>query len=132
MRVLGIDFGSKRIGLAVGDTVHRIASPRPNMTPSGTLAKDAAELAARARTEEAEAIVLGIPEAEDGRMARVCNQLGDLIEQEGWTVHRIDESLTSIAADEAMAGLKGSIRRKRRDGEAACQILERYFHEAAA
>lgn len=134
MRLLGVDFGSKRIGIAVGDREHRVASPRPNLNTAGALDRDAESIAALARREEADAIVVGIPYEADGvagRMARVCESLATRIEQRGWTVYRVDESLTSVTAERSMAELKGSVRRKKKDAEAACLILERFFNEKA-
>jgi putative Holliday junction resolvase len=132
MRLLGVDFGFKRIGVAVGETDVRLASPRPALAASGTLKRDAEALNQLARKEQTQAIVLGYPlgdEGEDGRMARVATQLKGHLEALGHAVHLVDESMTSVEADNAMfaAGLKASERRKRRDGEAACRILERYM-----
>ncbi|MBX3111816.1 MAG: Holliday junction resolvase RuvX [Fimbriimonadaceae bacterium] len=131
MRVMAVDFGGAKIGLAVGDTETRVASPRPNLSASGTLATDAAALVARARAEEAEAMVVGIPLDAGGetKMSRVCRRLGDLVAAHGLPVAFVDESLTSHAAETDMlaAGLKGSQRRKLVDGEAACRIMERFL-----
>ena len=135
MRLLGIDFGFKRIGLAIGETDIRLASPRPAMAASGALKRDAEALNQMARKEQAQAVVLGYTlgdEGEDGRMARIVRTLKEHLEALGHVVHLVDESLTSVEAESAMidAGLKASERRKRRDGEAACRILERYMEGA--
>lgn len=134
MRLLGVDFGFRRIGLAVGETDARLASPRPNLAASGALKRDADTLVQFARREQAQAIVLGYPlgdEGEDGRMARIARTLKEHLEALGMIVHLVDESLSSVEAETAMfeAGLKASERKKRRDGEAACRILERYMTE---
>jgi putative Holliday junction resolvase len=137
MRLLGIDFGFKRIGVAVAETEVGIVTPRPPLSASGTLKKDAEALAAFAKREEAAAIVLGLPveeSGEEGRMARICRTLAGLIEGNGVRVHLVDESMTSVQADGALRdeGLKASQRRKLRDGEAAALILERYIGGQAA
>jgi len=129
-----VDFGSKRIGLAVGESGFGVASPRPSLPASGTLAADARAICAEAERQGAEAIVVGLPLAEDGsdtRMARVCRQLADRLRELGWNVHLADERLTSVEAERAMrgAGLKGAETRRRKDGEAAARILERFFAE---
>ena len=132
-RVLGVDFGSKRIGLATGLPEHGLATPRTPIEASGTLRVDAAAIARIARNEEAEAVILGIPEnEEDDRMARVCRKLGEEIRSLGLPVIEVDESLTSVEATELMTamGLKGAEQRKKRDSEAAARILERYFSQA--
>lgn len=128
MRVLGVDLGRQRIGVAVGESDFRIASPRPAIPATGTLAKDAISISELARREEVERIVVGQPlNEEDSRMARVCAQFAELIRSHGWEVDLVDESFTSVQADSNMAELKGSQRRKRKDGEAAAIILERFF-----
>jgi putative Holliday junction resolvase len=132
MRLLGVDFGFKRIGLAIADTSIGLPSPRPAMTASGALKRDAIAIDTFAKREQADAIVLGLPVEEDGvegRMARVCRQLAGHLEALGRPVHLVDESLSSVQAEESMLheGIKASQRKKRRDGEAACVILERYL-----
>ena len=133
MRLLGVDFGFKRIGLAVTDEEPFLPTPRPSLAASGTLAKDALVLTELARKEGAEVIVVGLPieeTGEEGKMARIVRQLGDHIEKGGIRVQYVDERYTSVHADETMrqAGLKGSDRRKRKDGEAACLILESFMN----
>jgi len=130
VRVLGVDLGRVRIGLAVGETEFKIATPRAPLTASGTLAKDALAIGEIAKREEVDRVVVGQPvNAEDERMARVCAMLADSIRALGWQVDLVDESFSSVQAEANLvqADLKGSDRRARRDGEAAAIILERYF-----
>jgi len=132
MRLLGIDFGFKRIGVAVAETEVGIVTPRSPLTASGTLKKDAETIAAYARREEVDAVVLGLPveeSGEEGKMARIFRTLADHIIGNGIPVHLVDESMTSVQADGTLRqeGLKASQRRKLRDGEAAALILERYL-----
>lgn len=131
MRLLGVDFGGRRIGLAVGETDGKIATPRKAVEAQGSLAKDALSILAIGEKEEVEAIVLGLPLDEHGetKMSRICRMLGNRIEALGGLVHFQDESLTSNDARSAMktAGLKGSQVRKSIDSEAACRILERFM-----
>lgn len=134
MRVIGVDFGSVRIGIAVGDSEAGITTARGPLKPSGSLANDAAAIARIMRQEEALAVVVGIPlNDEDPRMAHVCRQLAVKLRELGLAVHEVDEALTSIEAERnlAAAGHKVKAIRDRRDGEAARLILERYFHEMA-
>jgi putative Holliday junction resolvase len=128
-RILGVDFGGKRIGLAVGEAEFGIFSPRPALAASGTLRVDAAAILAKAKEEEASMIVVGIPEFEaDSRMSRVIGKLVDELRGLGASVETVDEAFTSVAAHQTMleAGMKGSARRKAVDGNAACLILERW------
>ncbi|MFZ4506953.1 MAG: Holliday junction resolvase RuvX [Fimbriimonas sp.] len=133
MRVLGVDFGFERIGLAVGETDHQLASPRPVLSAAGSLKKDAEAIARLAKSEGADLVVVGLPLEQDqveGRMARITRQLAGHLETLGCKVAMVDESLTSVNAETVMweAGLKAAERKRKRDSEAACQILERYFH----
>ncbi len=132
MRLLGIDFGFKRIGIAVAESEVGIVTPRPPMEASGTLKRDAEAISLLAKREEVDAVVLGLPieeSGEEGRMARICRTLAEHISGNGIVVHLVDESMTSVQADGALRqdGLKASQRRKLRDGEAAALILERYL-----
>ena len=61
MRVLGIDFGGKRIGVAIGETEHNVASPRPQIEATGTLRLDAVNIVSIAKKEEAAKVVIGTP-----------------------------------------------------------------------
>lgn len=131
MRALGIDFGGKRIGVAVGEAGTGVVSPRPNLAASGTLSKDAETITKLAKAERADAVVIGLPLDEQGetKMSRVCRRLGEQIVALGVEVNYVDEAMTSATAERDMteAGLKASERRKRSDAEAACRILERFF-----
>ncbi len=132
MRVIGVDFGSARIGLAVGETDAGLATPKGNLSASGKLARDAVAIAAFATKEEADAIVLGLPLDGEGlptKMSGVIEQLGQRLAELGQIVYKVDESLTSFESNQAMldTGLKASQRSARVDSEAACRILERFF-----
>ncbi|MEI7986969.1 MAG: Holliday junction resolvase RuvX [Armatimonadota bacterium] len=131
MRVLGIDFGGKRIGVAIGETEHKVATPRPQIEATGTLRLDAANIFALVTKEEAKAVVIGTPTVgtEETKMSRICRMLGAEIEKLGGKVEYVDESLTSVRAEEALKNQQwtASTVKKHLDSEAACQILERYF-----
>jgi putative holliday junction resolvase len=136
LRLLGVDFGFKRIGIAIAETEVDIISPRPSLAASGTLKTDAAVLSEYAKRERAEAIVIGLPleeGGEEGKMARICRTVARHLTDSGHTVHFVDETLSSVEADAGLRemGLKASQRRKLRDGEAARVILERYLHDQA-
>lgn len=133
MRLLAVDWGTKRIGVAVGEEEHGIVRPLLPLTPTGALKRDAAMLAQVARKEEAQAIVLGLPLEPggiEGRMAKIARTLAAEIEQAGVPVELVDETLTSVEAETELwsEGVKAARRRKLKDGEAARLILERYLH----
>src|SRR3569832_425011 len=105
MRYLAVDWGTTRIGIAVGEDDHKIVSPRNVVQPTGTLKKDAVQLIAVAKNEQADAIVLGLPlepGGEVGRMAKIARMLAKEIEQAGMRVELVDETLTSVQAEREM------------------------------
>jgi len=130
--VLGVDLGRIRIGIAVGETEFAVATPRPAIAASGTLAKDAVAISTIAKSEQVERIVVGQPlNEEDNRMARVCGMLAEELEKLGWHVSLVDESFSSVQAEASLreSELKGSQRKRLRDGAAAAIILDRFFDE---
>lgn len=132
MRVLGVDFGGTRIGLAVADTAGFAPRTKPVLAASGTLAKDAAALVQIMRKEEAERIILGIPVTDPpSRMTRVCQTLAERLREAGAFVETVDESFTSQESEEALRqmGAKASQVRRQVDGEAAVRILERWWSQ---
>lgn len=135
MRLLAVDFGSKRIGIAVGVDDPVICTAKPPLTPSGKLATDAQSISKLARDLEVDCVLLGIPiNEEDDRMARICRKLGDEIRKLGVEVVEIDERLSSVEAEKVLLGddLTAAKRKKLIDGEAARILLERYFESAKA
>lgn len=134
MRVLAVDLGAARIGVAIGELEFKIASPKPALAASGTLQRDAEAIVQLAKTEAAHCVVVGLPLGASGdetRMSRVCRQLGEKIEAMGWRVAYVNEAMTSVEAEQVLreSDRTAAARRKVRDGEAACRILDRFFHE---
>lgn len=132
MRLLGIDYGFKRIGLAVAEVEFGVITPKPALAATGTLAKDAENLSAIVRKEMVDRVILGLPIEEDGnlgKMARVCETVAEHLRVKGHVVEMIDERMSSVEAEAYLRqeDLKASQRRKLRDGEAARILLERYI-----
>ncbi len=132
MRLLGIDFGRSRIGVAVVESEFGVSTARPFLPASGTLAKDAEEITKIATKEEASKVVFGLPsEDPNDKAAKIIRRLASIVEGNGLDVEFVNESMTSFESEAAMleSGLKGSERRARVDGESACRILERYLNK---
>lgn len=134
MRVLGVDFGAARIGVALGESEHGITSPRPALAASGSLKRDASAIGELARREQAEAIVVGMPLGDEGaptRMSQVAAKLVERLKELGWVVNTVNEAMTTVEAEGNLLrdDHKASVRRRMRDGEAARLILERFFDE---
>jgi putative Holliday junction resolvase len=129
MRLLGVDFGSKNIGIAVGDLETAIFRPLRPLQASGTLAKDAAVIEGVASQEEAERIVVGIPLGMiDSRQERICRRFGEALAERGLAVVYEDEAFSSEEARKRLTqpGQTASISEPTIDSMAAVLILERY------
>jgi putative Holliday junction resolvase len=130
---LGVDWGMKRIGIAVGEREFGIATARPHLLATGSLKKDAEAIATLAKQEMAQAIVVGLPEQEEDEspIANIGLKLAEQLREGGWTVYTVNEALTSIEAEENLKqeGVRAAKRKDKRDGMAATIILERFFNE---
>lgn len=130
-RVIGLDHGSKRIGVAVGDTETRIAFARPALRPRSAAA--AVEAVRRLADEDgADVIVLGLPyrmDGSEGEQAATVRRFGERLGRIGLEVVYEDERLTSWAAGEVLS--EGKWRGTRESGEldsaAARLILQQYL-----
>lgn len=107
MRVLGVDFGLRRIGLALSDEGERLASPLRAIA-IGALSEAPGAVAGAAREADAGVIVVGAPlglegEAERPEVRRVRRFAQALRRATGLPVHLVDESLSSREASERAA-----------------------------
>ena len=127
-RYLAIDPGGKRTGLAMGDDVTRHAGPAGVIEAS----EPRALLRALRRAIEEhgpDALVVGIAYNMDGSTgpaAKKALELAALLEKEtGLAVHRVDERLTSFAAEQMLSGrdLTHKQKKARRDALAAMALL---------
>lgn len=138
MRALGIDYGERRIGLALSDPTGTLASPLLTVKRRRGKRPPLRLLEETARQHRVEVIVAGLPIALDGmetewssQVRAVCTELGRRL---GIPVHFIDERLTSVQADRALrsAGLPRAKResKERVDAAAAAFILQRWLDGA--
>lgn len=133
MRYLAVDYGTKRVGLAVCDELEFGAYPLTTVTRSRSLNHDLAEIARLARKEEAEAIVVGLPLNADGSHGPAAEAATAFAKSLGKhtplpiTLH--DEFLTTWEAQEELIAADVS-RKKRRaviDQMAAVYLLEAFL-----
>lgn len=130
-RVIGIDHGSRRIGLAVGDTATGMAFARPALRRRN-LALDLDTIAVLARDEEAELVVVGLPrnmDGSEGPQAAAARDFGERLAAIGLRVAYVDERLTSWQAAEQLADEGRRVRRRSGeiDSAAARLILQEYL-----
>lgn len=133
MRFLGIDYGTRRIGLAYGDELG-IATPLPALTDADA-AKRQAGLAAVVKARRVTDLVLGYPYNMDGTTgfkAKEVDAFADQLRADlGLPVHLIDERLTSHMAEAGMTQLElREIRAKGIvDSRAAALILQDFLDQ---
>jgi putative Holliday junction resolvase len=138
VRALGIDPGSKRIGLAISDRSGTIASPLMVLERTRSRRHDDAEIARIVRDEEVEIVVVGLPINMDGsRGASAEGAIADarrLATVVGVPVELHDERRTTVSADRSMrdAGLDGVERRQRVDKVAAAIMLQSWLDARAS
>jgi len=130
MRALGLDLGSKRIGVAVSDMSGTIASPLTVLARSRSRRHDHDEIARLVRAEEADIVVVGLPRSLSGELgpaARgVLKEVAALATVVGVPVETHDERFTTVTAESALreAGIHGQARRQKVDKVAAAVILQ--------
>ncbi|MFY9611767.1 MAG: Holliday junction resolvase RuvX [Blastocatellia bacterium] len=135
MRVLAIDFGTKRIGTAVSDALGISVRPVETIKRSSN-DRDIARLKTLVEELEAEAVVVGLPlrmDGAEGDAAREVKRFATSLQSQlGVEVITHDERLTSYEAEQIMAerGLNRRERRARSDSLAAMIILRDYLSTA--
>jgi len=134
-RILAIDYGTKRIGLALSDPMHILASG------AGTLANDGElfeRIVALVRSHDVTLVVVGMPYAPDGGRGQKAREVGTFIDRLRAAleipVTTWDESFSSVNARGAMR--EGGMKRKQRqekgrvDEMAARLLLQEYMESA--
>ena len=122
MRLLAIDLGDRRIGLAISDPTGTIASPVGHITRRPGKRPPVGEILERARELEAEGFVVGLPLDEAGedneRSAEARRVAGLIGERSGLPVRLVDERFTTAAAQRAIREMGGSTRGRKGDVDA--------------
>jgi putative Holliday junction resolvase len=133
--MLGLDYGGRRIGVAVSDPTGTLASPLETLTRRAGKRPPLTTLEALARNQEVEALVVGLPLTLSGEEDAWCaevREVGDELGRRlGLPVHYVDERMTSVRAERAVRA-SGLPRRQREDkaridAAAAALILQAYL-----
>ena len=138
MRVMGVDLGTRRIGVAVSDPTGLLASPHAVVERSADPAVDRARLVALAAELGAKRVVVGLPLSLDGRRgpaARAAQaEIDALAEAVGVPVEARDERLTTVSAARGQRERKvpGRARRRTIDAEAAAVLLQGFLDARGA
>lgn len=124
-RYLGIDYGTKRIGLALGDDITKIATP---FKVVGSLA----DIVLVVKEEDIDHLVVGVPltmRKEKGAMHEMVEEfISGLADLTGLPIEQVDERLSSKAGDALVGGKKD---KAPRDAIAAMLILQSFFDKHA-
>ncbi len=134
-RYFAIDYGRKRIGLAVSDAGGTIASPLRTVPATGRMEDDVRAVLAAAETYGVDAFVVGLPlnmDGTEGEQARVSRRFGEALARAAdRPAHYWDERLSSFAAGEML--LEGEFTRKKKKARidsVAAQVILRGFLES--
>jgi putative Holliday junction resolvase len=137
VRILALDLGDARIGVALSDETETLASGLPTLRAVSPR-RDAQAVAALVREHGVGEVVVGVPWRLDGSAGSRAEQVLAFVERLrrvlDVSVTPVDERLTSVAADErlAEAGVRREDRRRRLDRAAATLILQGYLDQRKA
>lgn len=133
--LLGIDYGLKRVGIAVGNTLTYHAEPLeiiPNASPSAVITR----IQRLMQDWQANALVLGLPCHPDGTahaMTQTCLDFHmELAQSVTVPIHCVDERYSSaVLPNRAQRNSRGQTRAVTQDDRAAAIILQQYLDELA-
>ena len=132
-RYLAVDYGAKRIGLAVSDDETRLAAPVTTVDATGDASNDVRTVCGVAEEYDVDEFVVGLPlnmDGSEGPQAKLVRRFGAELERvTRQPVHYWDERLSSVSAQEklAPAGLTHKKRKARLDRVAAQGILQEFL-----
>ena len=133
MKILAVDYGDSRTGLAVCDPGEILATPIKPQIEEKAMAKVAAKICEAAQANGAQLIVVGLPrnmDGTEGTRAQKSRKLGDLVaKMSGLHVRMWDERQTTITAAGFLSesGTFGKKRKAILDSVSASVILENYL-----
>lgn len=135
-RILAVDYGDRRVGLAISDPTRTIASPAGFIARRVGKRPPIAEIVRRGTELEAVAVVLGLPLDDNGDETPRCQEVrrvaAELERRTGWPVSLVDERYSTAAALRAIRDMQGSTRGRKGDVDAlaATILLQHALHMA--
>lgn len=126
--LLALDVGEKRIGVAIADSIGRLAAPLTTLEVDGT---EVIRLQRLLLGHEITHLVVGLPrnmQGEETAQSQLIRQFVKLrLQALGLPISFQDESLTSVAAETALTGRKRGFTKADIDAHAATLILQDYL-----
>jgi putative Holliday junction resolvase len=138
VRAVGLDLGTKRVGVAICDSGGTVATPYEVLERTGDRARDHARVAAIVEEVGAECVVVGLPLSLDGSSGPAAESaLAEVEELRAALVvpvETVDERLTTVTAagSLAAAGVRGGARRRVVDKVAAAVLLQAWLDRRRA
>ena len=129
--ILGLDVGSKTIGIAKISLVNEITTPVLTLKRQ-SVKKDVARILELCVKMSVTEIVVGLPiqlDGQEGRSAKLARQIGSGLEEQNCTIYYQDERFSTVEAQQRMidAGKSSKKRKNSIDAAAACVILEHFL-----
>jgi putative Holliday junction resolvase len=137
-RVLGVDAGERRVGVAMSDELRMLASPVTVLDRRNGLAPVLDELANMVRRENVSTLIIGLPLNADGSEGRQAKRARDFARTAsrviGLPAEMWDERLSTRAAEDILRAQGRNLKRVRQQGQldavAAAAILQDYLDHA--
>ncbi|MEG3586981.1 MAG: Holliday junction resolvase RuvX [Actinomycetota bacterium] len=133
MRVLGIDLGTKRIGVALSNSERTVATPYSVITRSGDTRRDHNQIIGIANEWEISTLVFGLPISLDGTLGPAAQKTKDEIDElkklTRLEIQTFDERFTTVTAEQVLKDQNVSVIKRRGlvDQVAASIILQAWL-----
>ena len=129
--ILGLDVGSKTIGVAKISVENEIATPILTLKRQ-SVKKDVDRIRDLCLKMSVTEIVVGLPiqlDGQEGRSAKLARQIGSGLKEQNFTIYYQDERFSTVEAQQRMieTGKSSQKRKKSIDAAAACVILEHFL-----
>lgn len=128
-KILGLDIGEKRIGVAIGDSSVKIASPRRAIIVDGD---ELSKISDILKEEDIDILVLGFPRNQRGETTNqtiIIEKFAEKLKNYNLPIVFQDESLTSVLAEETLQKSKKAYDKSDIDSKAAALILQDFIEE---
>jgi putative Holliday junction resolvase len=134
-RILGVDLGTRRIGLALSDPSGTLASPLAVLARTGNRKQEHKAILAQARAHEADRIVVGLPRSLSGKVGPAEKSTRAEIDElraaapDEVTIDCYDERFTTVIAQRSLveSGMRRDARKRVVDKVAAAVMLQSYL-----